>query len=356
LPTDESSDSLCESPAVPEIVDMDLTAPNTWPRRGPFKQRPINRRIAIPSMSSQCSARQSEMSFGILDYYIRDPSPSPLQSPDFPPPRFATPVLDPAIEKFDFGLSPTTEASSPCTPATPAKRLQPQLSDTNAGAEMEAANSKDTNIQQMNSNIATRPAYRLFPTVKEDPPATESTVEPRTPPSSSVASSITFVPSHPQPDPSYRPRKESMSSSVRSRKDSITSFSGTRRIPMRVLSSSTTATKARSTSSPSTSPAEGPSPAQSRWSDETITSPLVATTSGPRTSFGSLSGNDTSKYPACFFEDDEDDEAAPLRRKFRWKRSFSLQEQRRSKAGRFDDRLSFGRRMSRVLLCGGCCG
>jgi hypothetical protein len=43
-----------------------------------------------------------------------------------------------------------------------------------------------------------------------------------------------------------------------------------------------------------------------------------------------------------------------LRRKLRWKRSVSLEEQRRSKPGRFDDRGTFGRRLRRLFLCG--CG
>ena len=54
------------------------------------------------------SPRQSENSIGILDYYMRGPSPG-IASPVLPPPP--TPKLDPAIEQFDFGLQATP---TPC--------------------------------------------------------------------------------------------------------------------------------------------------------------------------------------------------------------------------------------------------
>jgi Wiskott-Aldrich syndrome protein len=82
----------------------------------------------------------------------------------------------------------------------------------------------------------------------------------------------------------------------------------------------------------------------------------VATTPGPRTSFGSLLGRDSLQYPACFFEDD-DDEAVPLRRKFPWKRSTSLnQEQRARREQASDERRSVSARLRSTMLCAGCCG
>jgi Wiskott-Aldrich syndrome protein len=64
---------------------------------------------------------------------------------------------------------------------------------------------------------------------------------------------------------------------------------------------------------------------------------------------------DSAQYPACFFEDDEDDEAAPLRRRLQsWTMRGSGGEGRRSK-GRFDrTEESFGRKFRRVVFCG--CG
>ena len=92
----------CESEIVrdPEVVD--LAAPKTWSRRDASLS--IHRTASWKRGSPSVKSRQSEMSFGILDYYIRDPSP--IQSPDLP--NVATPVIDPAIERFDFGLQRKT--------------------------------------------------------------------------------------------------------------------------------------------------------------------------------------------------------------------------------------------------------
>lgn len=80
-------------------------------------------------------------------------------------------------------------------------------------------------------------------------------------------------------------------------------------------------------------------------------------------SFGSLLGRESVTYPACFFEDDDegdDDESVPLKRGFLWMRRRGemklTNEQRALKQGRFDERKSFGGRVMRIMLCGGCCG
>ena len=334
-----------ESPREPEIVD--LAAPNTWPRRGPLAQRPFSRRMASPSTASQYSARQSEISFGILDYYTRDPSP--LNSPKLLPPtpkldllpQIETRVVDPAIEKFDFGLPPPSPSPQPQPQPCNHDGFQQILPDTTAGAESNCDDPLPPNTAPTQPRPERKAIYTLFPTVKDTTPPSKPPArpDPQTPQHSTPRSNITSIPSHQQPDPSYRPRKESLSSSVRSRKDSFTSFCATRRIPMRILSSS----------SPT---------ARSRWSDDTIASPTAATTPGPRTSFGSLLERDSAQYPACFFEDDDDDdEGVPLRKKFAWTRSVSLTQERQGrKARRFDERGGFGRRVVGVLLCGGCCG
>lgn len=68
-----------------------------------------------------------------------------------------------------------------------------------------------------------------------------------------------------------------------------------------------------------------------------------------------LAGRDSAQYPACFFEDD--DEGAPLRRKFGWKRSLSLtheQQAKKQRRGRFDEESSLGLWLRRIVLCDGC--
>ena len=336
---------LCESPLEPEIVD--LAAPNTWPRRSNSQKRVLSEQVPSPSLASHRSARHSEISRFLDYYYMRGPS---LDLPP-PTPRLDTPIIDPGLEKFDFELSLKT-----LSPRSPNGRgFEDVALDTQAGAE--AADRLPTVVtppQPPRPQPACKNTYRLFPIVKDTLPssATTAATESPYPRFCTPTSNITFVPSHSQPDPSYRPRRESLSSSIRSRKDSFTSFYGTKRIPMRVLSEGSAVRSKRSQGTESAS--SGSPPERSRWSDDTITSPIVATTPGPRTSFGSLLGRDSSQYPACFFEDD--DEAAPLRRKFPWKRSTSLiQEQRARREALTGERRSFGSRLKATVLCAGCC-
>ena len=336
-------DLLCESPLAPEVVD--LAAPNTWPRRSNSQRLVFSKRPPTPSVVSQCSARASELSYGVLDYYLRGPS---LDLPP-PTPRLDTPIIDPGLEKFDFGLPPLT----PLPPSANARGLQEVVVDASAGAETAHRYPNVTPPQLVRSQVPSKNTYRLFPIMKDTtPPSTSSaTKDSPSPQYTTPLSKIAFVPSHSQPDASYRPRRESLSSSIRSRKDSFNSFCGTKRIPMRVLSEGSTTNTKRSTDLTST----GSPPERSRWSDDTITSPVVATTPGPRTSFGSLLGHDSSQYPACFFEDD-DDEAVPLRRKFPWKRSTSLtQEQRARRETIGGRRRRVSARFKSAVLCAGCC-
>ena len=293
---------LCESPLEPEIVD--LAAPSTWPRHSNSQKRVLSKQLPSPSLASHRSARHSEISRFLDYYYMRGPSL------DLPPrtPRLDTPIIEPGLEKFDFGLPLKTP--SPRSPN--GQGFQEVALDTRAGAEVaDRLPTVVTPPQAPRSQPASKNSYRLFPIVKDTSPpsSTSAATESPYPRFCTPTSSITFVPSHNQPDPSYRPRRESLSSSIRSRKDSFNSFCGTKRIPMRVISEGSAVRAKRSVGSESVS--EGSPPERSRWSDDTITSPVVATTPGPRTSFGSLLGRDSSQYPACFFEDD--DETAPLR-------------------------------------------
>lgn len=382
LPETPLIDSEPEVVRDPEVVD--LAAPKTWSRRDASLS--IHRSGSWKRGSPSVKSRQSEMSFGILDYYIRDPSP--IQSPELL--NVPTPVVDPAIERFDFGLQRKTPPTRDAKPG--------------ADAEFDLIPLSPRPIEEPKAHVCQpqhKKTYSLFPSVKENSPTmhrfaqvvhdspaatpTTTTKSCASPPQSdpswrrsilsgsrldstparrraqtintpspaepTLASRIAGIQTHQQPNASYRPRKESLTGSIRSRKDSCASQYG-RRIPMRIISSSS---KTDSRSSASTSTASPHT--QLRWSDDTITSPIAATTPGPRTSFGSLlegRGSGSGTYPACFFEDEEDEEA-PLRGKSGWKRSLSLtQEQRGRKArGRFEERRGFGR-VVRMLLCG--CG
>ncbi|TKA75627.1 hypothetical protein B0A55_04898 [Friedmanniomyces simplex] len=392
LPSKEVTGVRYQAPLEPEIVD--LAAPTTWPRRGaplgpPPKRAPPSIRIASPSLHSQCStSRQSEVSFGILDYYTREPSPLP--SPDLPPPP-PPPKVDPAMEQFDFQLAPPVPGAR-AVASTTTDSIQDQ-NETKAGAQQEPAPLVDVPLstQPAPQEPPHKRTYSLFPAVKESPvPATKSAPLPQSPVTVSPTGTISSVTMHHPPDPSYRPRKVSLSNSLCSRKDSFTSFRSNRRIPLRILSSNSSTPLAtgrldsRTVSISTSSPPERLFGHNSRWSDEsTITSPTAAAftlTGGVRrTSFRSLlneiaSGGSAAgrasesgpyQYPACFFEDDED-ETAPLRKKFGWKRrstsltvkEIPLQSKHRGSngRGRFDERTSLGYRLRRLMLCGGCSG
>ena len=348
----------------PEIVDLAPSSrpwttrreicPPSYPPPPPPRSKRMLR--GPPSVAS----RQSEMSFGILDYYIHDPSP--LHSPALP--VETTPVVDPAIDRFDFGL-----------------HKQPvEMPDTRSGADEEMQlvplSPRPFEEAKLEPEPPQAKKYSLFPAVKEVTPSThrlarvindspieshaatettpgrqqETSWRPRllsgakltnTPTtvrhraetvSSSTQATWSPTPATTIPSPSYHPRNPSLSFSNTSRlpSASISSGSGSstrdsRRIPLRILSSSSTATtvtvNTTSRSSISTSPgstnASQQKPLLSRCSEDTaLASPTTAAAVlGCRSSFGSLMGGDLGSgeaYPACFFEDDED---VPLRRR-----------------------------------------
>lgn len=345
----------------PEIVDLapssrpwmmtrhEICAPPHPPPPPPKPKRSLR---GVPSVAS----RQSEMSFGILDYYIHDPSP--LHSPALP--TESKPAVDPAIERFDFGL----------------QRASVETSETTSGAddEMQLIPLSPRPFEEEKSETGAPQAkkYSLFPAVKEATPSAhrlaqvindsptdsrqstdtmsggrrDSSWRPRllsgakltntpTPTrrrADTISSSTQVTPTTTMPSPSYHPRNPSLSFCNTSRmpSTSISSGSGSstrdsRRIPLRILSSSSSATtntfNTTSRSSISTSPgstiAGQQKPLLSRWSEDTaLASPTTAAAVlGCRTSFGSLIGGEFhggETYPACFFEDDED---VPLRRR-----------------------------------------
>jgi hypothetical protein len=345
----------------PEIVDLapssrpwmmarhEVCAPPYPPPPPPKPKRSLR---GVPSVAS----RQSEMSFGILDYYIHDPSP--LQSPALP--LEPSSAVDPAIEKFDFGLQRESVETSEATSGADEEMQLIPLSPRPFEEEKPETGPPQAKKYSLFPAVkdATPSAHRLAQVINESPTESrqstdtmsggqrESSWRPRllsgaklantpTPTrrrADTISSSTQVTPTTTVPSPSYHPRNASLSFSNTSRlhRTSISSGSGSsirdsRRIPLRILSSSSSATtntfNTTSRSSISTSPgstiAGQQKPLLSRWSEDTaLASPTTAAAVlGCRSSFGSLIGGEIGSgeaYPACFFEDDED---VPLRRR-----------------------------------------
>ncbi|KAI7257415.1 hypothetical protein KC345_g10792, partial [Hortaea werneckii] len=345
------------SPRAPEVVD--LAAPTSWSRRTMTR---IPSRDLAPSPGAQSKrsvGRQSEMSFGILDYYTGDASP--CCSPTIPAtsstagdsaPKTSEPqTSDPAIERFDFGLKSSTPMQPrhhDALPQRPRAKTLASESDTQAGAERAetptTGASPPTSADRCVRPTLHKKTYSLFPSPNVSAnrvPQIPSTPKAAAQPPPTTLTQPVSTPPYQQPNPAFRPRKESLPRSMRSRKDSMISHrsASDRQIPLRLLSSSTTASASSTTTTTtpkteyysSTVSANSP-PDRSRWSDETIASPTATTVrdGGPRTSFGSLLGavgggggsDNSDQYPACFFEDD-DEEGVPLKRKLAWKKKWS---------------------------------
>jgi hypothetical protein len=402
----------------PEVVDLagapiarnrtvrrDACPP--YPPRQPPPVPPKPRRVPPPSVAS----RQSEMSFGILDYYIYDPSPA--QSPSLPVGGTTPIVGDKAIDRFDFGLGgrrdatrtsddarsgadddemqliplsprPFEEDKSESPPKTNRKKKQyslfPAVQEVTPSSNRLAQVINESpfvgdDLQPVDETTPYRqkePSWRprLLSGAKmtsNNPPTrhrtdTVSTASPTTSTQMTFPSPTTTIPS-----PSYHPRKSSrsfstnMNNAVTTRLPSTSissssasnsargsgsttggrtrTISNPHHIPLRILSSSSSATTATanttSRSSVSTSPgstlAGQQKPLLSRWSEDTaLASPTtaahaLATGSGCRASFGSLLAGDGGLrtgevYPDCFFEDDDDDFSRPLRRRMTMER------------------------------------
>jgi hypothetical protein len=364
----------------PEIVD--LAAPSIWSRRvaqtGPTRGSVPNHKTSPSLYSSSSTARQSEISFGILDYYTR--APSPLLDSDVRPPPASK--IDPAMDQFDFELVPTT---SIIPHSVVEATTETGHDDEQVTTGMEQSLVDVLAPTQQLPDVPHKPAYSLFPSFKQTPTPSMTAAEPLpSPPSATMmtaSSNITTIPSHQQPDLAYHPRKESLSGSIRSRKDSFTSFRSNRRMPLRLLSSSTSFASTTGGRSLSTASASTTSPEnlghRSHWSDDTTTSP---TTPGPRTSFGSVvhdpiatpaststrtssRRSESGQYPACFFDDDE--EISPLRKKFTWRRATNLSVKEIEHGGgemwsqveeRLDEKVGLGLRVKQIILCSGCAG
>lgn len=281
-----------------EVVDFAAPAPLPWPSRMPPPPPPKR----MPSWRRGVASRGSEMSFGILDYYIRD-SP-PMQSPEV-----VDCAGDSAMGRFDFGL--------------PANVLTPV--DAKLGAGEDDDGDDDIGLTPLSprpfEEEKTEPhakKYSLFPAVKDTTPSAHrlARVINDSPSGLSRTSTETTSPQltqAPSMTQTWRPRLLSGAKLATCSPTSPTTLpSPTHQpcnpstIPLRILSTSSTSTAPTSRSSSSTtttspgSSAQKPLLSRSRWSEETVlASPGVA-----RVSFGSLA----VVHPACFFEDDEDDD------------------------------------------------
>lgn len=361
----------------PEVVD--IACPKDCARRGasPMHRIPAPSRTVSPSATSQYSTRQSEISFGILDYYISDRNS--LGTPEVPP---LTP-RDSAIDKFDFGLTTATPRLSNnmagLEQALPGAKAETQRENKELDPVL-VSPSSPSELQPFSSQTTQKKSYTLFPAVKEPAPTTTkattitNSISPQTPtigpaPSTRLPTHSTNRPPRtPEMSPhrTYRPRKDSLPSPhPQMRKDSFTSLRSSsgahsQNIRLRIVSHSTsTTTTDRSPSSAATAiPPHVHASVSSRWSAETITSSTAAAGFRPvRENFSSLLGGRESagvRYLDCFFDDDDDDYACresarrPLRRKLGWG---SAREGEGRRRGRFVEEVSFGRRVGGWMLC-----
>lgn len=352
-------------PSQPIIVD--IAAPETWPKRWSLSKRKASRQRARPSTAS-------EMSLGILDYYFT--TPSPKLSPTLPAetPKLELPPIDPFKEKFDFELAPAE--TRPPAASTPPQEPWERQRDLDAVSG--AASVPDEILNPSAVRHASRPdsrakeTYTLFPNVKVTTPPRRPGHLLNTTRRSSPPPLTSHSANHPNTSSaSSRPRKESTSTSIpthHTTRDLLpTIYPHPARIPLRILSSPAVASTPRAVSTATKTNSTTSSPQDSRWSQDTVTSPLAAPTLGSarRTSFGSLLGSSGGLYPECFFDDDDDDddgyESAPLRRKLRWQRrdrgSVTEMKMRRGVRGgdrRGKGRGSFALRVVDVVLCGLC--
>lgn len=300
----------------PEVVDFAAPAPLPWPSRMPPPPPPKR----MPSWRRGVASRGSEMSFGILDYYIRD-SP-PMQSPEV-----VDCAGDSAMGRFDFGLPAMAVLT-----AVDAKSGAGEDDDDGEGIDLTPLSPRPFEEEKTEPHAK---KYSLFPAVRDTTPSAHRLARvindsPSCPLRKSTETTTKTSPQltqAPSTTPTWRPRLLSgtklATSSPRTPTTAPTTLPSpthqpfnpststqtpTPLIPLRILSTSSTSTAPTSRSSSSsttttTSPgssAQKPLLSRSRWSEETVlASPGVA-----RVSFGSLA----VVHPACFFEDDEDDD------------------------------------------------
>lgn len=245
----------------------------------------------------------SEMTMGILDYYLQASYPSPLV-------RVAsagTPQNEMAA--FDFGLEESNQTSEPCYTYRPTPAIQPRKSSLTPPSPPR----QPLHQSSPSPPRQARHRYTLFP---KDEPST---------PRLSVHSNNGSTTSRHSVNSSQRPRTASMASSERSRSDSCMSVrlqgSATLSSPKQSIRphSSSAASGMRNTSgSQQHTSICGKLP--SRWSGETIDvaldcSPARNASDKDRDSSSTLVSSSSSSWPTgSFFEDDED-EKVPLRRK-----------------------------------------
>lgn len=306
-PPSSRRESSEQAPRSPEIVD--LQEPDSRQRHDRVQRRNHSDRNVLGSPYVSASARQSEISFGILDYYM-DRTPIPTPQP-------VTRPADEDIAAFDFGLDAGPQRSStidvptqPSTTTVEASQISLQTtSNTSSGGP----------IHQHREN------YSLFPAIA---PQHNVIAEAPSPTTAAFA----------QPTDPSRPRKASLPTRLRT--DSCTSIrllpsatitsspqnsTGPRR-PMPIRISRTSTLHSASDISP---------PQSSRWSGDTaattpdsLTSPVSGRGSQDpllrglgRLDLGDGASGGGAPLTSFFEDDDEDDERVPLSRRLRgWKR------------------------------------
>ncbi|KAL9526770.1 hypothetical protein SMMN14_09710 [Sphaerulina musiva] len=166
----------------PQIVDVASASTSAWPRRGSKKgsySRSSSSRKASPSIHVP-STRQSEISLGILDYYMREPSPI-IHSPEIPP---RTLKLDPAMDRFDFGLSAATTPTPPSSSSTTNVAINSDEIVSSSSSSSKRPRALTNNAQsgrplipisppsqsRPSATLTNRGGYTLFPVIQEITP------------------------------------------------------------------------------------------------------------------------------------------------------------------------------------------
>lgn len=341
-----------------------LAALNAWPlRSGDPTLPPAWTRT--PRTCSRCTSRRSDTSSGILDYYIREPSPP--QSLRTPP---LSPEIDPAMKLFDFELTPRTPGPRQ---ALATALYGNEAAGTKSGAESASyekvrdVSPKAPTAAQAQARMPRKKSYKLFPKVDERPRTATLRTPPRkadgdsppTPQRARTGSSPTALGAHRRPDPSsHHARQDSVSWSLRGRKDSFTSYYSSRHHPLQMLSSSSTGSSNHTATTPPTSLSSASPSERSGRRNDTATSPVTAPALGAPGASTPLGGE--KYYPACFFEDDDDDDDdhASLWKKLaeklpaRWTRE--RWPERKPRSGRlFDETVTLGQRLRRATQRGG---
>ncbi|KXL47451.1 hypothetical protein M433DRAFT_530141 [Acidomyces richmondensis BFW] len=351
-PVSTATDPTEENKSLKHSGIVERANPSTWPRRG----------VSGPSWaSSKRSMRQSEFSCSMLDNNTSEHSPThkAVLCPS------TTPMADPAMDQFDFELEPRTPI--PCAVAGHSGwTLAANTTLIDAKREENLIDSISPPLSSNRTPVQHQQTYSLFPKIDG---TTQSAYNQKiickwVSPSQgghNGGRSPTML-GHQISNTSYQPREESKPSSIGSRKDSFSSYRSKRCENLGDLASgsaSTTSTTKTGHMGPASLHCASAAPQRSRPLQNAIMSPMIPSLVRPRTSFSSLLDTDGrcrdgTPYPACFFEDDE--EQAPSRKIFVWKHYISLTQEKGQKqsGSRSNEKPKFVQWLKRLMLCSEC--